>query len=133
MWPFNKKRVKNIRKFVKSSLDFSSPKEKSKNIKSWALSKIRKTKIKNNKRYDPKLIYDLIQTYRTFIEKKYHIKKGLTHHELSKEIKERRIRLGLKRKIIYLSALINDIEYGDKEIDKKLLEEMIKELETIIK
>ena len=118
MWPFSKK---------------TEPASFKKELNNAALKRLRSLKTKNNKRYKEEYFNKLATLFRKYLYKRYKIKKGLIHEELSREIKSKRINRYLKIRLIKFSAEINGIEYGNGKLDKNILDNLIKQFEKIIK
>lgn len=112
---FKKKREKKLTK--KNQLSILAKKK---------LDKIKK------KRYSDKVFDELVSLFRKYLEKTFSLKKGSTHEEINEQIKEKRVKISIKNRIISISKRINEIEYSSEKKDKKKLDEIIKEFEEIL-
>lgn len=102
-------------------------------LKRLAIKNLISIETNNNIRYNEKYFSKIEKLFRIFLEKQYKLKRGLTHEELSEAIKLKKLKKGLRPRIIYLSAQINGIEYGNSDLDKKILNKLIISLNKIIK
>ena len=108
-------------------------KKKSKKIKSnlqkEAIQELSKLKAK---RFSDTSIEDLNKIFHTYLKEKYNLKPSLTYEELAKTIKSKRINHQTKLDIFAIASKINHIEYHNGETNKKILNNLIKEIKNII-
>ena len=112
MWPFKKENKK--------------PKT---TLQKKALSELSKLKAK---RFSETSIEELNKIFHIYLKERYSIKPSLTYEELAKIIKTKRINHQTKLDIFALASKINNIEYNNGEISRKIFNNLIKEIRTLI-
>ncbi len=98
-------------------------------LKNLAMIKLKKI---NQQKFSEERFDEFVFVFRTFILKKMRIKKQLTHEELIEELKQKKIKLNIKNKIINLSSRINAMEFRNKQISEKDFRDLISRFEELI-
>lgn len=99
-------------------------------LRELALKKL--AKIEREKQGTEK-IEDLIFLFKIYLENKIGIKNNKTNEEIIDIFKHKKFKTSIRNRIIALLKLLNEIEYSQKELDKKQIEMIISEIKRIIK
>ena len=86
----------------------------------------------SKKKFTAKNFNDFSWTTTIFLKKYFAINYEFSHEELCNITKKARIRKDLKNKIIALSQTINEIKYGEKELNKEEFGAMIDQAQRIV-
>lgn len=124
--------LKNIKKLKLRIKKRKQPKKRLKGSSELERGAIREIKKVRRQKMSVKSIEKLNAIFRIYLKEKYSLKSALTYEELIKKIGSKRIPEQLKLDIIALASNFQQIEYENKNCDRKKFNLLIKDLILII-